>query len=87
MSPVAPATTVTPPGDQTWPDDDEADQTTLPKLKELYPFTPAGLEVLEQAIAEHGSGVALGRHLGNTSKNPSRWISDHRKRIKKAIQA
>ena len=85
--PVAPATTVAPPEEQLWPDDDEADQATLPKLSELFPLTPAGLEALEQAMAEHGSGVALGQHLGNTSKNPSRWISDHRKRIKKAIQA
>ncbi|WP_413745852.1 hypothetical protein [Synechococcus sp. MIT S9507] len=45
------------------------------------------LDAMESAIAEHGSGSKLGRHLGNTSKNPSRWICDHRKRIQKAIEA
>ncbi|QNI74520.1 hypothetical protein SynNOUM97013_02473 [Synechococcus sp. NOUM97013] len=36
----------------------------------------------QAAIAEHGSGKALAVHLGITSSNPARWISDHRRRIK-----
>ena len=56
------------------------------KLTDLYPLTPAGLEKLEADLLEHGSGAALGRHLGNTSKNPSRFIAAHRDRIKKAVE-
>ena len=42
---------------------------------------------MNAAIAEHGSGKALAVHLGNTSSNPARWISDHRRRIKKALES
>ena len=70
-----------------WPGDDEPTTGELPKLVDLYPFTQEGLEAMNAAIAEHGSGKALTVHLGNTSSNPSRWITDHRRRIKKALES
>ena len=69
------------------PEADEPTTVELPKLADLYPFTQEGLEAMEAAIAEHGSGKALAVHLGNTSSNPARWISDHRRRIKKALES
>ena len=69
------------------PEDDTTNPVELPSLKELFPYTQDGLKALEAAIVEHGSGRDLGRHLGNTSKNPSRWIGAHRKRIQKALEA
>lgn len=66
---------------------DEPTTGELPKLADLYPFTQEGLDAMEAAIAEHGSGKALAVHLGNTSSNPARWISDHRRRIKKALES
>lgn len=75
------------PKEEVWPDDDEAPADQLPKLNDLYPLTEEGLKVLSNAIAEHGSGKALALHLGNTSSNPARWISDHRRRIKKALES
>ena len=71
-----------------WPGDDEpTTRGELPKLADLYPFTLEGLEAMNAAIAEHGSGKALAVHLGNTSSNPARWISDHRRRIKQALES
>ena len=64
---------------------DAPTKSVLPNLAELYPLTKEGLEALETAMADHGSGAALGRHLGNTSKNPSRWITNHRALIKEAL--
>ena len=50
-------------------------------------FVTTALGLRNAAIAEHGSGKALAVHLGNTSSNPARWISDHRRRIKKALES
>ena len=84
-APVAPLQTIE---EAMWPGDDEpATRGELPKLADLYPFTQEGLEAIRSAIGEHGSGAALGRHLGNTSKNPSRWITNHLAQIKKALES
>ena len=47
-----------------WPGDDEPTADELPKLADLYPFTKVGLKVMDDAIAEQGSGAAVARHLG-----------------------
>ena len=58
----------------TWRGNNEPTTGELPKLADLYPSTQEGLEAMNAAIAEHGSGKALAVHLGNTSSNPARWI-------------
>ena len=87
VQPPAPVTTPQTMGEAMRPGDDEPTTVELPKLADLYPFTLEGLEAMNAAIAEHGSGKALAVHLGNTSSNPARWISDHRRRIKKALES
>ena len=73
-----------------WPGDDRPPERelvlALPKLNDLYPFTEDGLKAINAAIAEHGSTKSLALHLGKTSSNPARWISDHRRKIKKAVE-
>ena len=87
-APPAPEMPLHEAADAMWPGDDEpATRGELPKLADLYPFTLEGLEAMNAAIAEHGSGKALAVHLSNTSSNPARWISDHRRRIKQALES
>ena len=77
------------PKEEIWPDDDDQPKRELvlaiPKLNDLFLLTEDGMKAINAAIAEHGSGKALALHLGNTSSNPAGWISDHRRKIKKAV--
>ena len=50
-------------------------------LPDRFPFTAAGLEALDLAIAEAGGGAALGRELG-VGRGA---VSAHRKRIREAL--
>jgi hypothetical protein len=51
-------------------------------LPALYPATVEGLEALEAAIVQHGSGIALGRSLG---LSPAA-VRAHRRRIREKLR-
>jgi hypothetical protein len=79
--PQAATTTPTPEPVATPETDEPEEEQEARSLPALYPKTQEGLEALEAAIAEHGSGAALGRTLGLKSSA----VKMHRRRIRQAL--